>query len=150
MARYVKDEKVTDILDISNGSESDIWSESDNYDFHFSGDSDFIPCTPPVTPMPEVTVTRHIIHSSSESDEWDKEIIIMHDDETDWEEVASQGNTQPKQTTVYQETEAKNMHLPQNARLVAYFYLLFTPIFQNIIVTETNRYAQRQKHTNRS
>lgn len=56
------------------------------------------------------------------------------------------------ETIVYQEIQGPK-HVPplsQNAQTAAYFYMFFTPIFPNIIVTETNRYEQRQKHTNLS
>jgi hypothetical protein len=50
-------------------SETVLSSKSDNHELHFSDDSDFMPCTPPVTLMRKVTAIRHVILLSPESDE---------------------------------------------------------------------------------
>jgi hypothetical protein len=61
MARYVKNEKVADVLDISDVSVRELLPKRDRHNFHSPDESDVIPCTPCFTLRLNVTATKHAI-----------------------------------------------------------------------------------------
>jgi hypothetical protein len=103
-------------------------------------------------PRPNVTATRHIIPSSSQSDMSDKENTVTQDDKMTGKMLRPRPQATQTDNKISGNSRSETCTL-QNAPPVDYFYFyfffFFYCVFLNIIVAEMNKYAQSflQKHT---
>lgn len=120
-------------------NESDI-SSDDEIDFE-SSDSDYIPPQDGAESVSDesddVDLTDDEIHASE----------LESESDSDWEEVNENNDNPSNPNFQYMEIHGPKHAPPPDSEPIAYFNLFFTIGFLNVIVTETNRYAQQYLHT---
>lgn len=175
MARIRDEEELEAVLQESGDNISDVselWTDSGD-DIESDHSSDIIPPSPPEQRRRiflHRAAQRDVTDSAADRDVTDRDVTdsVVGRDETDrdaaqmesesddsssdldldWTEVCEETDNPPLPNFHYQELQGPKHKPPPTSAPISYFLLFCTTTFLNLIVTETNRYAQQFLQTN--